>query len=145
MSLIIASTTQSPIGNNNTFQARLVAKAGSGATVANEGIAITAADVSAIACAVWYSADLETTPATQVDSPAIDSSAISSSLVADNIWTQFGRPVDSIGRNFLHTVAGSVFANVGTYRVVYAITLTDADETTMTWAHEVDCQSLIGP
>jgi len=130
MHLVIASRSRGPVGNDASFQARVVAKDATGSTVTDEGKAVRQADCSSITCTVY---DLNSsTPGTAVATPSITiAGAISDTLTDDAIWL----PNDSVGRNFLHTVAGSIITAAGhTYRVVYTLTLTGG--TVIKWGHE---------
>lgn len=136
VNLPIVSRTEGGVGSDAIFQNRVVSADGTGMAVTYEGNAIAAADVGSITCTVY---DLSAGPSasTPVATPAISSAAISA-LTADNLWQN----KDTIGRNFLHKVAGATFAKADhTYRVVYAITTTGG--TTTTWGHEHTVSGLV--
>jgi hypothetical protein len=128
-SLVVATRSEGAVGADVAFQARLISKDGSGAPVANEGNCITQADVQTITCTV-YDLQAGKNASTPVATPSIDPTAVVA-LIADNLW----QARDTIGRNFLHQVAGSVFGKADhTYRVVYEITTTGGSN--LKWAHE---------
>lgn len=115
------TSSRGPVGNDATFQARLVAQGGTGTAVTNEGNAVVQADVNTVSYAVY---DLNaSTPSTAVTSGSLTvSDVILNTLTDDNIWNALG---DLTGRNFIHTVAGSVFSTADhTYRVLYTVVLT---------------------
>ncbi len=120
MTNVIPTPSCGPVGQPATFQARLVHQIGSGTLIAEEGKALQQANIDSITCDVY---DLDgATPDVAISSPAVTVSvAVSNTLVDDEIWTD-----DKIGRNFLHTVSGTVFANPNLYRVVYTATLSVA-------------------
>jgi len=125
VSLIIASITEGPAGNDVSFQTRLIAKDGTGTAVDEEGPAIKIADVSTIDCVVY---DLDSESTEPIAHPIITSAAVLDTLTDDDIWQE-----DTTGRNFLHTVPGNVFQKAHNYLVVYTITLTGG--TVFKWGH----------
>lgn len=140
MSLMIVEHSEGPVGVEANFQARIVSKVGTGTDISStppgpEGKAIVQADVSTIACAVY---DLSSsTPTVVVATPTISiAGSISNSLTVDSIWSHEHEAIDATGRNFLHTVAGSVFAIANhVYRVCYTIVLTNGSTIRFGWDH----------
>lgn len=135
--ILIPTPSQGPINQGATFQARLAHKDASGSSIADEGNAIQQADVASIACNV-YNLD-SSTPTTAVATPTVTvGTSILDTLTDDEVWT-----VDSIGRNFVHSVAGSVFATANLFRIVYAATLSsDLNSEIITWAYQHQVVSL---
>lgn len=128
MTIVIPTASRGPVGQAITLQARLVHKDGSGASVTDEGKALQQADFDSITSNL-YNLD-SATPDTAVSSPSVTiSSAISDTLVDDEIWTE-----DSIGRNFIHSISGSLITLPNLYRVVYTATLSAGlGSETLTW------------
>jgi hypothetical protein len=97
-----------------------VHKDAGGVSIEGEGKAIQQADLTSIDCAVY---DLDSaTPNVAIATPlALVNITISNTLVDDAIWT-----LDKLGRNFLHSISGSVFSNPHLYRIIYTATLSIA-------------------
>ena len=102
--------------------ARVTARNGSGSAtgVNGEGNWLQQADISSIACNVY---NLTSDP--DGDSPNnIGPLTVSSVIVDTPVTSQAAWTIDTVGYNFIHTIAGTVFPTGGSiYRVEYLFTL----------------------
>lgn len=136
---VLPTPTHGPVNQALTVQARLIHKDGGGTTVVDEGNALVQADFDDITAAVY---DLEIAGTAPVDEPTVQvTSVISDTLVDDEIWTE-----DNIGRNFLHSISGTVFTEPHLYRIIYTGTLSSAlGSETITWIYEHQAIAVLPP
>lgn len=132
MALIVASPPSTgPVKHPVTLQGRLVHKDGSGAVVADEGKALKQSDVASMLCSIY---DLDSAaPGTAVSTPAVNpAGTVLDTLTNDEIWT-----ADGIGRNFIHTPAGSTWADPHRYLIEYSAVLSSGlGSETIRWGYE---------
>jgi hypothetical protein len=135
------------LGTDYPCQARITAFGGSGTEVPTEGNAVQRVDVASITCAVYdlgSLADLianSESPATNIGTSMLTvAGSISDTLIVDDLWSRWGRPIDTIGRNFLFTVPSVMFTEQHIYRITFALTL--GDGLMVSWAHELEAKSL---
>lgn len=127
---VIPTPTKGPVGQLATFQARLVHANGSGAEVSEEGKLLQQTDFAEIDCEVYDFTSAS--PGTVIATPGVViANAITDALVDDSTWTK-----DTVGRNFIHSISGSVFNQPHLYRVVYTAKLSAAlGSETLVWAY----------
>ncbi|HMC90193.1 MAG TPA: hypothetical protein VKI17_11625 [Gemmataceae bacterium] len=127
-----------PAGNDAYMQTRAVSRDGTGQEVIGEGNALKVTDVTSITRTVY---DLQAAPAlvgTPVSGPTLLTvgNVLSNVLTADDQWYDQNQVVDSIGRNFLDQVPGSILALANhTYRVVYTVVTTGGTTSVLVFEH----------